>query len=159
MRAVGCASEARPIIVRTFCAASTARSAADFFSNSARSRSFDGSGGFGMRSPAAAARTFSGSIAAAFSLVDLPMSSSTSSLTSPSDEESSSRHGVSSTPPTRFAFSSGVSCCTALVTRAAPPPVRPSRRCTTFEAASTSSITKITSLKPSLIGTSSPITM
>ena len=98
-RRAGCARRpARPIIARTFCAASTARSAADFFSNSARSRSFDGSGGFGIRSPAAAARTFSGSMAAALSRGDFPMSSSTSSLTSPSDEESSSRHGVSSTP-------------------------------------------------------------
>mmetsp|Transcript_24380 Transcript_24380/g.54978 ORF Transcript_24380/g.54978 Transcript_24380/m.54978 type:complete len:223 (-) Transcript_24380:746-1414(-) len=126
--------------------ASRSRSADDFLLAALSS----GSGaGTLTRRAAAAARRRSGASAAALSLADLAMSVLTSSRTVASLELTRSSHGVKG----------GCSTCplaSAVSTTLAWKVVLPSRRCTTFEAASTSSITKITSLKPSLSGTSSP---
>mmetsp|Transcript_36517 Transcript_36517/g.102959 ORF Transcript_36517/g.102959 Transcript_36517/m.102959 type:complete len:354 (+) Transcript_36517:265-1326(+) len=84
-------------------------------------------------------------MATPFSRADFSISSFTSATTSSSLVSSSSSQGV-------FRDASTVS---VHVTSAV---IFPSRRCTILDAASTSSMTNMTSLKPSLMGTSSPRT-
>mmetsp|Transcript_68781 Transcript_68781/g.135156 ORF Transcript_68781/g.135156 Transcript_68781/m.135156 type:complete len:266 (-) Transcript_68781:951-1748(-) len=135
-----------------------------------------GGGGSGGRSLAAEAFTNSGAIAAAFSVGDFSTRNFTSACTSALDDSSMSCQGVGGGGGWSFLFAGPPPACPSLLFARppfkAPPrrcwplvgparataPVLPSRRCTTLEAASTSSITKITSLNPSLMGTSSPCT-